>query len=800
VGAPERGVERPFDSIDATGNPAARVTARERGASTGQGERNQHGDRGDPPLSGAEATTNTRDRDRDGDAVRRRAPSISLDTDQLVLLGMLAALAFAVLVWPFKAPIGIILDGTLVGGRIALVALGIALVYRANRVINFAQGDLGALPAALVTLLVVSSGLNYFLALTIGLAGAVVLGILVETLVIRRFFRAPRLILTVATIGIAQLLTGAALFLPRAFDESSFASTRLEPPFTQRFELGSTIFNANDLIAMVLIPACFVALAAWLRFSNVGVAVRASAESADRAATLGIPVKRLHTIVWMVATVLAFVGMYLRAGAVGLPIGAVLGPVFLIQALAAAVIGRMERFVTIAAAAVGLGVLDRAMTFQAGNRPSFNDAALFLVVLGALLLTRRPNQGRAEEASTWQAAREVRPVPDELTRLPEVRAARAVLLVAVVAFLVTLPLWLSESRTNLACVIVIFGIIGVSLVVLTGWAGQVSLGQLAFVGVGAAVGGALTDQLGWDLSLALVASGAVGAVIAAVIGYPALRRGGLTLAVITLAFALVTSSYGLNREFFDDRLPGFRIDRPDVFGVFDVTSETGFYYLSLVCLALAIGVVRGLRRSRTGRVMIGIRENERAARAYGVDATRTALSGFAVSGFLAAFAGALFVHQQTGLSVPPYVPEESLKAFSMVVIGGLGSIPGALLGATYVRSVDFFLPVRWQFLATGGGLLIVLMILPGGLGALLYDGRDALLRRVAARRGILVPSLVADRSAAAQASTPPVLAVDLPEDEARADDAVPVDDVTNTGVSDADRAPPTPTREPEPAP
>jgi branched-chain amino acid transport system permease protein len=160
---------------------------------------------------------------------------------------------------------------------------------------------------------------------------------------------------------------------------------------------------------------------------------------------------------------------------------------------------------------------------------------------------------------------------------------------------------------------------------------------------------------------------------------------------------------------------------------------------------LSLIVVYGLRRSRTGRVLIGIRENERAVRAYGVDASRTSLAGFAISGFLAAFAGALYVHQQTGLGVDPYLPQQSLKVFSMVVIGGLGSVPGALLGSTYVQGVDFFLPLQWQFLATGAGMLLVLMILPGGLGSLLYQTRDWLLRRIGQRRKILVPSLVADR-------------------------------------------------------
>jgi branched-chain amino acid transport system permease protein len=452
-----------------------------------------------------------------------------------------------------------------------------------------------------------------------------------------------------------------------------------------------------------------------------------------------------------VATLLAFLGMWLRAGAVGLPIGTVLGPTFLLQALAAVVIGRMERFGVIAAAAIALGIVDKAITFQPGNNPAFNDAVLFLIILGALFVTRRPGRGRvgAEQVSTWQAAREVRPIPRELKRLPEVVLTRWVLVAGVAAFLVTLPLWLDEGRINLATVIVIFGMIGLSLVVLTGWAGQVSLGQMGFAGVGAAVGGALTDHFNSDLSLGLLAGGAAGALAAIVVGYPALRRRGLTLAVSTLAFALFVSSYMLNQSLWVDYLPGFRIDRLPVFGVFDIESETRFYFLCLIVLGLLLVVVRGVRNSRTGRVLIAIRENDAAARSFGIHATRTQLACFALSGFIAAVAGVLFVHQQTGLQVGAgnlYVPQESLLVFSMVVIGGLGSIPGVLLGATYVWGTQYFLPGQWQFLATGAGLLLILMVLPGGLGAVLYDIRDWLLRQVAQRRKILVPSLVADRA------------------------------------------------------
>ncbi len=685
-----------------------------------------------------------------------------------------ALLAIAVTVWPFPAPLGVIVNGALVGGRVALIALGIALVYRANRVINFAAGDLGQAPATLAVLIVLSLGWGYVTGVVAGLVAAVVVGVAVETLIVRRFFRSPRLILTVATIGIAQLLTFLAFKLPDWI--GTINQTRLDPPFHASFELPGVIFNANDLLTAIAVPVCFLALGLFLSRSDVGIAVRGSAESADRAFTLGIPVKRLHTYVWVIASVLAYVAMILRAGAVGLPLGSAIGPSFLLQALAAAVIGRMERLPTIAIAAIGIGIIDQAMTFQPGNRPSFNDAVLFLIILVALLVVRRPTPARGGDASTWQAARELRPVPEELARLPEVRYARWVLGFLLAVVLLALPQWLTASKTNLATIIVIFGIVGISLVVLTGWAGQVSLGQVAFVAIGCAVAGALTSRLGWDLLLALPAAGAVGAVVAVVIGYPAIRRRGLTLAVVTLAFAMVVSSYVLNREFFSWWLPGSRIERPPLFGRIDISSEAAYYYLCLVALGLVYASARGIRRSRTGRALIGIRENELAARSYGINATRTTLAAFAISGFMAAFAGGLYVHQQNGLGTAAFLPQESLTAFSMVVIGGLGSLPGALLGALYVKGAGYFLPGSWALLASSAGLLLVLMVLPGGIGSGIADARDGYLRWVARRRDLLVPSLLADRRADGSGEAEEAAPIPYAVAEAAADaaDAAPV--------------------------
>jgi branched-chain amino acid transport system permease protein len=287
-------------------------------------------------------------------------------------------------------------------------------------------------------------------------------------------------------------------------------------------------------------------------------------------------------------------------------------------------------------------------------------------------------------------------------------------------------------------------------VILTGWAGQVSLGQIGFFGIGAAVGGTITQRWGWDLSIALVGAGLAGAVSALVIGLPALRIKGLFLAVITLSFALAVSSYALNPDYVS-WLPTGRVTRPPLFGRIAVESEARFYYLCLASLLLTIAVLRGLRNSRTGRALIGVRENQRAAQSYGVNATAAKLTAFASSGFIAAFAGALFVHHQQGLGISAYSVGASRDLFVLVVIGGLGSVAGPILGAIVIQGTAYFSSVFPEvirpyltFITSGVGLVIVLLLLPGGLSQVFYGLRDNALRRIADRRGMLVPSLNAD--------------------------------------------------------
>jgi branched-chain amino acid transport system permease protein len=236
-----------------------------------------------------------------------------------------------------------------------------------------------------------------------------------------------------------------------------------------------------------------------------------------------------------------------------------------------------------------------------------------------------------------------------------------------------------------------------------------------------------------------------------VIGLPALRIRGLLLAVVTLSFALATSSYLLSPS-YQDWLPNERFERPLLFARISLDTEDRYYYFTLACLVVVMYAASGLRRSRTGRVLIGVRENERAAQAYGVSAIRAKLTAFAFSGFIAAFAGAVFVHHQQVLGIQPYGVDRSFQVFLLTVVGGVGSVAGAVIGAVFIEGVQYFRNIFPEairnllgLIAGPVGVIFVLMVVKGGIAQAVYGLRDSLLRRVADRRGILVPSLVADR-------------------------------------------------------
>ena len=640
--------------------------------------------------------------------IEQLAPAVGLLIVQLVWFGM---------------PMGAWIRGLILGLLIALLAVGMALVYRANRVINFAQADLGFVPTSLAVGLIVFSGLPYLFGFGVGMVAAVALGAVVELAFVRRFATASRLVLTVATIGITQLLAVLALLVPRMWGENA-ASQRIDPPLDWKLTVGTFILSANDLIALIVAPLAMIAVALFLGTTRLGTAIRGSAERGERALMLGIPVAWLSTLVWAIAAGLSFLALFLRAGILGVPLGSALSLNSLVIALAALVIGRLRHLPTVAISAVALGVLEYGVAWNASS-PLLVTPIVGGAVLVALLLQRRQySRADLDETAAWRLADEIRPLRPWVARLPLVRLMRWGTAGLILLGLALIPLLLRTDQIIKANAVGVFAIIGLSLVVLSGWAGQISLGQMAFVALGAAVAGKCTVTWNMDLTLALMVGGVAGAVAAFVVGLPALRLRGLYLAVTTLVFGITVTSWLLNDRFFD-WIPQERLERPPLFGRIRIDSPTQYYVYSLVVLAVVYVALRGVRHSRTGRAIVALRENERAAQAYSIAPVPVKLTAFTISGAVAGVAGGLFAHLSQSFDLASYSAAESIDVFTASVVGGLGALFGGVLGAVFLRGSQWFITsAEWRLLSSALGVLIVLLILPGGLASLVIKVRD----------------------------------------------------------------------------
>ncbi len=639
---------------------------------------------------------------------------------------------------PGGLPFGISLQGLVYGALNAMTAMGLILIYRSTRIINFAQAEIGGLCASFSVIMVSGSHLTYFEAVPIGLVVGLATGALVDLIFMRRLANAPRLIVTVATIGIAQLLGAIELALPSLYGNGGLSSvSNFHFPSAVSFHLGPVLFKSDEIVVMVVVPIMLVALWWFLGRTDVGIAIRGSADAKDRATLLGIPVKKLSMISWIVAAGLSAVGSILTVPIQGANVGSVVGPEALLLPLAAAVIGGMENLSVAFAASLGLGVFEEAIRWSyPQSQTAAVDVGAFVVILVALLVRRRRRQ-RADEIELGDVynVREIRPIPVLAKELFEIKLLRYLVPSIVLALVVFLPLIASDSRILLISDMAIYGIIAVSLVVLTGWAGQISLGQFAFVGVGGATTGALLVHDHLNIFLALIIAGIVGALGAMVIGLPALRFPGLYLAAATLAFAVPVNTYLLSSKYFPTLNPSY-IPRPLLVKRFDLNHPLDFYYLCLGVLVVAFYLAYNLRRSRAGRAVVAVRDNDKAASAYGISPLRSKLVAFAVSGALAGAAGGLYVVGLQGIQFGGFDPELSIVVFTMVVVGGLGTPLGAVLGAAYVYGIQYWLHGAWVYLASSTGLLLVLMIIPEGIGSQFYKLRDLVVRQIIKRHDI----------------------------------------------------------------
>jgi ABC-type branched-subunit amino acid transport system ATPase component/ABC-type branched-subunit amino acid transport system permease subunit len=637
--------------------------------------------------------------------------------------------------------------GLVNGLSVALVAMGIVLVYRSSRVINFAVGDLGVPAAALLAVMAGKSHVPYWPALIGALLVGTFSGAVVELAVIRRLFKAPRVIVLVATIGVAELARAETLALPDY--RTGELQTVYPTPISSHWEIGSVTVKGSQLLVLIVVPIVTLGLWWLLGHTNFGDAVRAAASNSDLSRLTGISPKLMSTGVWTIAGFLSAAAVILYATSQGSAELVSIGPQTLLIGLTAALIARMRWFPRAVLGAIVVSMASQVLTFNFPNSTGLVQFILFLVVLVLVASLSRADDAGGE---SFAFAPRIPPVPERLRaiwwvrRMPHLVAGTA-LVVAVV-----LPLLVHESaRHQTYAMILAFAVCAVSITVLTGWGGQLSLGQMAFAGIGALSTAAFVRgvslDIGWRSTRiirgsipqvpfvpSIILGSVVACLVAVAVGAGALRVKGLLLAISTLAFAIAAEQYIFAQPLFAGSVGSLTVNLPrGKLGPIDLTSyNRNYYYFTLACLVLVLVLVGHLRRSGIGRTIIGVRENERAASALTVSPTRSKLTAFALAGFIAGLGGALLggLVVTIGYSERFFRVDDSITLVSMAVIGGLGSLAGAVTGALWVVGLPAFWPRNETvpLFTSSIGLLIILLYIPGGFTQIGYWARSEILR------------------------------------------------------------------------
>ena len=507
---------------------------------------------------------------------------------------------------------------------------------------------------------------------------------------VRRLFDSPRLVLFIATLGVAQLAIFAAIQLP---DVSRPGPFPLPPKLTAqefRWEVTDHLrIGGRELIVVIMVPLVIAVLALFLGRTRFGLAIRASADNADTGRLFGISVRRVSTMVWTIGGALAGVTLILlapfRVSAADAGTAS-LGPGLLLRVLLVALIARMRSLWVTLIAGICLGIFQRL--FQGNVDREIREAVDVIFFIAILVITVMFARRGTEDEGEWSLSPKVKAIPERLRGLWYIRNLSRFGFVALFGALVLLGVFLTKNSNLYTWTRILgFALIALSVSMLTGWAGQLSLGQFAFAGVGGLTVVTLTeggdipipfDWWDWSFDLpwgvAMVVAVAAGMVAAFIIGVPALRVKGLMLAVTTLAFAIAAMSWIFAQDVFTQGATNTPKVVPPVWGPFDFTaSRKSYFFMVLVLLGLAVWMVAHLRKTGIGRMMIAVRDNEDMAAASTVSGSRIKLISFTLAGGLAALGGGLIITGEP--TINPQVlfnANESINVIAIAIIGGWG--------------------------------------------------------------------------------------------------------------------------------
>jgi ABC-type branched-subunit amino acid transport system ATPase component/ABC-type branched-subunit amino acid transport system permease subunit len=645
-----------------------------------------------------------------------------------------------------STPLPFIVLGAIIGLTYGLLAVGLVLIYRTNRIINFAHGQIGAFGAAFFGVAAVKWHVPYWVAFPIALAVAALTGAAAETGVVRRLRHAPRLMSIVATLGVGQFLV---IFASVINSTASAGSLYPQPSWLPVFYVGALRVTPAYSGMLFLSPIAVIAIGVFLKRSRFGLAIRAAAANPEAARMSGIFASRMSSLSWAIAGALSAFTAILTAPTQGFTSGESFGPALLLRAMTAAVIGRMQSLPLALAGGIGLGVLEQILLLNY-PRSGLVEAMLFVVILVALL-AQRQRGGRDEEKGSWAAVQGLRPIPQRLQQIWLIRALPALIGVTFIAVLAILPLFITNSLSVTFTGIMGFAIVGLSIGVLTGLGGQLTLGQFAVAAVGAVVSYQVSRRIG-DFPLALLYAGLGAGIVSVVIGLPALRIRGLMLTVTTLGFALATPAWLITQPWMlgEGRDPGAPTGWP-LSGPLDTGHR--YYYFALVLFVLSLLIARNIRRSGFGRLLVAIRDNEDNARAFTVRASLVKLQGYLVAGFIAGIGGATYAHGLSSIGASTFPAKASIDVVVMTVLGGVSVLAGPIIGSAWVLGLPLLNIGNIALAATSLGALGLILWKPGGLIQLVEPLRDRVVRTIARWHGIDPGPAYAGEDAPADADT-----------------------------------------------
>jgi sulfate-transporting ATPase len=646
-----------------------------------------------------------------------------------------------------------VLLGAATGALTALVALGIVLMYRTSGVLNFSAGALGGI-GAYVCYDLRDGGTSTALAVALGLLVGVALGLLtyVVMALLRDASRLARLIATLALFSVFQSFMVLRWGLDTKQPNSLLPSANVTL-------YGHLTIGRDRLILIGVALVCALVLRLVYSGTLFGLATSAVAENRRVAASAGWSPDRIEMANFAIAGGLSALAAIFLAPIVTL--NAAVLSLAVLPALAAALVGRFSSFGITVLAALGIGIVQSEISlFQPDIAKAFGMSTpsltgLVQAVPLAIILVYMIATGRSRLQRGETLARLPLPGSGRIPLLP-----LAVGVVMSVALLVGVHSWADALITTFAIAIILC-----SVVVVAGYAGQLSLCQFALAGLGAWMAAHLMSADGWPFELALLAAVAGTTIVGVVVALPAIRTRGTSLAIATLAIALMFDALLFTNGSMTGGVVGLPIDHVSFAGIdLDPLGHPQYYGAFVLIVLVLVGlVVANLRRGRAGARLLAVRSNERAAASLGVNVVTAKVYAFAVAAAIAALGGALLSLRQTNVEFGQYDVFGSVLLIQYAVVGGLAWVSGVVsaTGApTALGNVIFqrIVPsgtdiVTWLAMVSGLGAVLVLRQAPDGVAALhawmleQWEARWASLHRTMER--LRLPRTVADAPVAA---------------------------------------------------